>query len=115
MLPLLEATASATTATHPPLSTAYRRLTTARIRSGSTAKARGGYKEALKRSDRLALVSERLRPGTADAPYPHPVWRFRSPHHFCSESEMRTSEPKPHWINKLLEPISKLPTAVDPI
>src|SRR5262249_43117841 len=30
------------------------------------------------------------------------VWRFRSPHHFCSESEMRTSEPKPHWINKLL-------------
>ncbi len=24
------------------------------------------------------------------------VWRFRSPHHFCSESEMRTSEPKPH-------------------
>src|SRR5262249_3018941 len=24
------------------------------------------------------------------------VWRFRSPHHSCSESEMRTSEPKPH-------------------
>src|SRR5262249_31591313 len=24
------------------------------------------------------------------------VWRFRSPHHCCSESEMRTSEPKPH-------------------
>src|SRR5262249_28397640 len=24
------------------------------------------------------------------------VWRFRSPHHPCSESEMRTSEPKPH-------------------
>jgi uncharacterized protein (DUF1330 family) len=23
-------------------------------------------------------------------------WRFISPHHFCSESEMRTSEPKPH-------------------
>src|SRR5262249_22146953 len=23
------------------------------------------------------------------------VWRFRSPHHSCSESEMRTSEPKP--------------------
>jgi hypothetical protein len=21
---------------------------------------------------------------------------------FCGESEMRTSEPKPHWINKLL-------------
>src|SRR5215470_1173437 len=30
------------------------------------------------------------------------VWRFRSPHHSCSESEMRTSEPKPHQINKLL-------------
>jgi hypothetical protein len=73
LLPLLEATVSATTATHPLLSTAYRRLTTARMRSGSTAKARGSYKEALKRSDRLALVSERLRPGTADAPYPHPA------------------------------------------
>ena len=24
------------------------------------------------------------------------VWRFRSPHHFCGKSEMRTSEPKPH-------------------
>ncbi len=24
------------------------------------------------------------------------VWRFRSPHHSCGESEMRTSEPKPH-------------------
>src|SRR5262249_9362058 len=24
------------------------------------------------------------------------VWRFRSPHYSCSESEMRTSEPKPH-------------------
>ena len=24
------------------------------------------------------------------------VWRFRSPHHSRSESEMRTSEPKPH-------------------
>ena len=24
------------------------------------------------------------------------VWRFRSPHHSCRESEMRTSEPKPH-------------------
>jgi hypothetical protein len=24
------------------------------------------------------------------------VWRFRSPHHSYSESEMRTSEPKPH-------------------
>ena len=24
------------------------------------------------------------------------VWRFRSPHHFRSKSEMRTSEPKPH-------------------
>src|SRR5262249_11763882 len=31
-----------------------------------------------------------------------PVWRFGSPHHFCSESEMRTSEPKLHEINKLL-------------
>src|SRR5262245_16329576 len=30
------------------------------------------------------------------------VWRFGSPHHFCSEPEMRTSEPKPHEINKLL-------------
>src|SRR5258706_7711339 len=28
------------------------------------------------------------------------VWRFRSPHHSCRESEMRTSEPKPHKINK---------------
>src|SRR5262249_14632952 len=27
---------------------------------------------------------------------PSLVWRFISPHHFCSESEMRTSEPKPH-------------------
>jgi putative oxidoreductase len=24
------------------------------------------------------------------------VWRFRSPHHLCGESGMRTSEPKPH-------------------
>ena len=24
------------------------------------------------------------------------VWRFRSPHHFCRELVMRTSEPKPH-------------------
>ena len=32
------------------------------------------------------------------------VWRFRSPHHSCSESEMRTSEPKPHYVNKLLVP-----------
>ena len=24
------------------------------------------------------------------------VWRFRSPHHSSSESEVRTSEPKPH-------------------
>src|SRR5262245_3890452 len=31
----------------------------------------------------------------------YPVWRFRSPHHCCGESKMRTSEPKPHWINKL--------------
>src|SRR5215471_12782347 len=30
------------------------------------------------------------------------VWRFRSPHHSRSESEMRTSEPKPHQINELL-------------
>jgi hypothetical protein len=27
---------------------------------------------------------------------PDLVWRFRSPHHFCGKSEMRTSEPKPH-------------------
>jgi hypothetical protein len=33
-----------------------RRLTTARMRSGSTAKARSGYEEALKRRDRLALL-----------------------------------------------------------
>src|SRR5882757_1053015 len=32
----------------------------------------------------------------------HLVWRFRSPHHSCSESEIRTSESKPHGINKLL-------------
>src|SRR5262249_38454444 len=30
------------------------------------------------------------------------VWRFRSPHHSSRESAMRTSEPKPHEINKLL-------------
>ena len=30
------------------------------------------------------------------------VWRFRSPHHFRGKSEMRTSEPKPHQVNKLL-------------
>ena len=30
------------------------------------------------------------------------VWRFGSPHRSCSEPEMRTSEPKPRWINKLL-------------
>ena len=29
------------------------------------------------------------------------VWRFRSPHHSRGESKMRTSEPKPHWIDKL--------------
>ena len=37
-----------------------------------------------------------------DAIIVEPVWRFRSPHHTCGESEMRTSEPKPHWINNLL-------------
>ena len=31
-----------------------------------------------------------------------PVWRFRSPHHFCRELVMRTSEPKPHQIDTLL-------------
>src|SRR5215468_7283136 len=30
------------------------------------------------------------------------VWRFRSPHHSRRELAMRTSEPKPHEINKLL-------------
>ena len=30
------------------------------------------------------------------------VWRFRSPHHSFGALAMRTSEPKPHWINKLL-------------
>src|SRR5215510_11742396 len=30
------------------------------------------------------------------------VWRFRSPHHSSREFAMRTSEPKPHEINKLL-------------
>ncbi len=30
------------------------------------------------------------------------AWRFRSPHHFCRELLMRTSEPKPHQINTLL-------------
>ena len=30
------------------------------------------------------------------------LWRFRSPHHFSGKSEMRTSEPKPHQVNKLL-------------
>src|SRR5262249_42774442 len=30
------------------------------------------------------------------------VWRFRSPHHFCSQPEMPTSGPKPRQINKLL-------------
>jgi hypothetical protein len=28
--------------------------------------------------------------------------RLRSPHHFPGKSEMRTSEPKPHQVNKLL-------------
>jgi hypothetical protein len=31
----------------------------------------------------------------------HLVWRFRSTHHSCGESEMRTSEPKPHEVNEL--------------
>src|SRR5262249_8225287 len=30
------------------------------------------------------------------------VWRFRSPHRSSREFAMRTSEPKPHEINKLL-------------
>src|SRR5205823_5104699 len=45
----------------------------------------------------------RQRPYEANVPHIAPailapgrrlVWRFRSPHHSCSESEMRTSEPK---------------------
>jgi hypothetical protein len=30
------------------------------------------------------------------------VWRFRSPHHSSREFATRSSEPKPHEINKLL-------------
>jgi hypothetical protein len=30
------------------------------------------------------------------------MWRFGSPHHRRREFFMRTSEPKPHWINNLL-------------
>jgi hypothetical protein len=30
------------------------------------------------------------------------VWRLRSPHHSSHEAAMRTSEPKPHSINRLL-------------
>lgn len=29
------------------------------------------------------------------------VRRFRSPHHSCRDFVMRSSEPKPHWINEL--------------
>ena len=42
----------------------------------------------------LGAVRGRRRTGKAAL-----VWRFRSPHHSCSDSEMRISEPKPHWIN----------------
>jgi hypothetical protein len=38
------------------------------------------------------------------SPDPGLVWRFRSPHHSRRELAMRTSEPKPHDINKLLVP-----------
>src|SRR5262249_19301291 len=41
-------------------------------------------------------------PQRSEKRLPKLVWRFRSPHHSCSESEMRTSEPKPHQINQLL-------------
>jgi hypothetical protein len=34
------------------------------------------------------------------------VWRFRSPHHFCRGFVMRTSEPKPHQINRLTSVLS---------
>jgi polar amino acid transport system substrate-binding protein len=47
------------------------------------AKASGLVREAI---ERAGLRGARLAT----------VWRFRSPHHSCSESEMRTSEPKPH-------------------
>ena len=78
---------TATTATHPPLSTACRRLTTARIRSGSTAKARSGYEEVLKRSDKLALVSERLRPACCSRTREPLSWIFHS-----SKSRIRVEQ-----------------------
>src|SRR5262249_43269619 len=40
----------------------------------------------------VAVPGQRHRIGLRSAL----VWRFRSPHHSCSESEMRTSEPKPY-------------------
>src|SRR3954451_24870760 len=68
-------------------------------------------------SARQPSATARLRtfpaPATRVTPRPIPsprrnltatrlVWRFRSPHHSRRESEMRTSQPKSHSLNKLL-------------
>jgi len=34
------------------------------------------------------------------------VWPFRSPHHLCRGFVMRTSEPKPHQINRFSSVLS---------
>jgi len=61
----------------------------------------GGKNIALSEEGKLRSFARKMRDWL--------VWRFRSPHHSSREFAMRTSEPKPHEINKLLEPISKLP------
>jgi len=40
--------------------------------------------------------------GQVVPPHDEFVWRFGSPHHTGREFAMRTPEPKPHEINKLL-------------
>jgi hypothetical protein len=62
--------AAATTATHPLLSTACRRLTTARIRSGSTAKAiHRSHEYVLNSDDALSGInSDRIQSSWMKAP-----------------------------------------------
>jgi hypothetical protein len=65
------------------------------LRSSETLKHQAFF--ASRRRVRYAIVEQAFVEGSL-------VWRFRSPHHSSREFAMRTSEPKPHEINKLLVP-----------
>ncbi len=59
-----------------------------------------GFPRPIWRNRRPGWMARQGAGGACESP--HWWWRFRSPHHSAASSEMRTSEPKPHQINKLL-------------